>query len=130
MLRHSCAVCRYNVLNHKSDVTIADFWGVDEACPEMDGDTGVSMVICNTARGSEILQTVSGSLDSHTLMLDYETMSRRNPNLLRPARIDKDRMKFEEEFARKGFLYVARRWSDLGIRYRLWQLKRLLLKSR
>ena len=130
MLRHSCSVCPYNILDHKSDVTIADFWGVDEVCPEMDGDAGVSMVICNTERGSAILQTVSETVDSHTLMLDYAIMSRRNPNLLRPAKIYKDRMKFEEEFARKGFLYVARRWSDLGIRYRLWQLKRLLIKSR
>lgn len=126
MLRHSCAVCPYDIMHHKSDLTIADFWGVDEVLPTMDGNAGTSMVVCNAERGREILQAVAESIDCHHLELDYEMMSRCNPNLVRPARTDKDRVRFEEEYSRKGFTYVARRWSNLGIRYRLWQLKQLL----
>ena len=50
-------------------------------------------------------------------------MSRKNPNLVRPANIYKDRRRFEDEYSRKGFLHVARRWGDLGWRYKAWQLK-------
>lgn len=127
MLRHSCAVCPYDVASHKADVTLADFWGVDEAAPSMDGDAGTSMVICNTARGRELFDRAEESMRAQQAVLDYSFMSRRNPNLVRPARIDKDRMCFEREYAAKGFLHVARRWSDLGLRYRLWQLKRFIL---
>ena len=125
MLRHSCGVCPYDILSHKSDVTIADFWGVEEVLPHMDGDEGTSMVICNTEKGRELLQLASVSLVTEKVTLDYGFMARRNPNLVRPARIDKDRLAFENEYARKGFVRVARRWGDLGWRYRLWQLKQL-----
>ena len=110
-------------MNHKSDVTIADFWGVEEVLPQMDGPEGTSMVICNTEKGHELMGRASDSLNIVPAVLDYDFMSRRNPNLIRPARIDKNRMAFENEYARRGFLHVARRWGDLGIRYKLWQLK-------
>ena len=123
MLRHSCAVCPYDAVSHKSDVTLADFWGVDEAVPSMDSDEGTSMVICNTSKGRELLDATLGSLEVKPAVLDHDFMSRRNPNLVGPARIYKDRMKFEQEYAEKGFLHVARKWGDLGLRYKLWQLK-------
>ena len=126
MLRHSCSVCPYNVINHKSDVTIADFWGVDEIMPQMDGPEGTSMVVCNSEKGQELMERAGTALTMEPVVLDYDFMSRRNPNLVRPARIDKDRMKFEDEFSRGGFIRVARRWGDLGIRYRLWQIKKYI----
>lgn len=126
MLRHSCAVCPYDILNHKSDVTIADFWGVDEVLPGMDGMQGTSMVVCNSDKGREMIEAASADLSTEGAVLDYGFMARRNPNLVRPATIYKDRDRFEEEYARKGFLRVARRWGDLGIRYRLWLVKKFL----
>ena len=126
MLRHSCSVCPYNIMNHKSDVTIADFWGVDEIVPQMDGPEGTSMVICNTSEGQELIRKASSVMTTEPAVLDFDFMSRRNPNLVRPARIDKDRMAFENEFAQGGFIRVARRWGDLGVRYRLWQIKKYI----
>ena len=126
MLRHSCAVCPYDIMNHKSDVTIADFWGVEEALPHMDGPEGTSMVVCNSEKGQELMEAASAELMTSSAVLDYDFMSRRNSNLVRPARIDKDRMAFENEYARRGFLKVARHWGDLGIRYKLWQLKQFI----
>ena len=126
MLRHSCSVCPYNIMNHKSDVTIADFWGVEEILPQMDGPEGTSMVICNTSKGQELAGHASDALNIAPAVIDYDFMSRRNPNLVRPARIDKDRMAFENEYARKGFLRVARHWGDLGLRYRLWLIKKFI----
>lgn len=126
MLRHSCSVCPHNIMNHKSDVTIADFWGVDEIVPQMDGPEGTSMVICNTSEGQELIRKARSVMTTEPAVLDFDFMSRRNPNLVRPARIDKDRMAFENEFARGGFIRVARRWGNLGIRYRLWQIKKYI----
>ena len=130
MLRHSCGVCPYNIMNHKSDVTIADFWGVDEIMPQMAGPEGTSMVVCNSEKGVELMKQASSDLMITPVSLGYNFMSRRNPNLIRPARIDKDRMAFEDTYARKGFLRVARSWGDLGLRYKLWQLKQYIRNIR
>ena len=124
MLRQSCARCPYDILNRRSDVTIADFWGVEEPLPGMDGHEGTSMIVCNSEKGQKMMGKAGDELITESAVLDYDFMSRRNPNLVRPATIYKDRAKFEEEYARKGFLHVARRWGDLGLRYRLWLIKK------
>ena len=124
MLRHSCAVCPYHILNHKSDVTIADFWGVEEHLPQLDGPEGTSMVVCNSEKGQEVMKSATAELLTARTVMNYDFMARRNPNLVHPAHIDKDRMAFENEYACKGFVRVARRWGDLGLRYRLWLIKR------
>lgn len=123
MLRHSCEVCPYDIANRKSDVTIGDFWGVKEVLPSFDGPAGTSMMICSTEKGRSLVDRSSGSLDMQETAVTYDFMSRYNPNLIRPTKIYKDRNKLEEEYAAGGFLHVARKWSDLGIRYRLWKIK-------
>ena len=123
ILRHNCGNCPYNVTAHPADVTIGDFWGVAEVLPDMDSCAGTSMVICNTEKGKILLSSAACELELETVSLTYDFMSRKNPNLVRPANIYKDRRRFEEEYSRKGFLHVARRWGDLGWRYKAWQLK-------
>lgn len=123
ILRHNCGNCPYNVTAHPADVTIGDFWGVAEVLPGMDSCAGTSMVICNTEKGKSLLSSAACELELETVSLTYDFMSRKNPNLVRPANIYKDRRRFEEEYSRKGFLHVARRWGDLGWRYKAWQLK-------
>lgn len=123
ILRHNCGNCPYNVTAHPADVTIGDFWGVAEVLPDMDSCAGTSMVICNTEKGKLLLSSAACELELETVSLTYDFMSRKNPNLVRPANIYKDRRRFEEEYSRKGFLHVARRWGDLGWRYKAWQLK-------
>lgn len=52
-LRPSCYVCKCkNGVNH-SDMTIADFWGINQIAPEFDDDKGVGLVLLNTKKGEE-----------------------------------------------------------------------------
>lgn len=46
------------------------------------------------------------------------------PNLLHPSEIHPLRQTFEEDYAKHGFLYVARKYGDMGWRYRVKLLKR------
>lgn len=126
MLRHSCAVCPYHLGERKADITMADFWGVGEVVPEMDGNAGTSMVICHTEKGKALLDEARVNLNMLQVNLSGDFISRKNPNLLRPSRIYKDRETFEKEYAEKGFRHVARKWGDMGWRYKAWQLKVLI----
>ena len=52
-LRPSCYACKCkNGVNH-SDMTIADFWGINRIAPEFDDDKGVGLVLVNTQKGDE-----------------------------------------------------------------------------
>lgn len=59
-LRPSCHDCRFKKLNRVSDVTLADFWGVEDLCPEMDDNKGTSLVLVHSEKGKKALE--EGSL--------------------------------------------------------------------
>ena len=50
-LRPSCYDCAFRNGGNCSDVTLADFWSVADAVPEMNDGKGVSAVIVNTSKG-------------------------------------------------------------------------------
>lgn len=49
-LRPSCHSCPFRCYHSGSDVTLADFWGVSRAVPQMNDDKGTSLVIDKTGR--------------------------------------------------------------------------------
>lgn len=58
-LRPSCYGCvSKNGVSH-SDITIADFWGINRIMPDYDDDKGVSLVLINTNRGGQIINMLT-----------------------------------------------------------------------
>ena len=51
ILRPSCYNCKAKHCSSKSDITIADFWGIESLHPEIDDDKGTSLVVINTTIG-------------------------------------------------------------------------------
>ncbi len=74
-LRPSCYACKCkNGVNH-SDLTIADFWGINTINPSFDDDKGCSLVLVNSERGNVIFE----SLKLETWDSDLETARQFNP---------------------------------------------------
>lgn len=57
-LRPSCFRCKVKQGRSKSDITIADFWGVENLLPA-DNDEGTSLVLINTNRGFTLFEALS-----------------------------------------------------------------------
>lgn len=51
ILRPSCHNCQAKNGRSHSDITIADFWGINIEMPEMDDDKGTGLVLVNTDKG-------------------------------------------------------------------------------
>jgi coenzyme F420-reducing hydrogenase beta subunit len=123
MLRDSCHACRYDIADRLSDITIADFWGLADLLPHLDNDSGMSMVIPHTEMAAVLLDEVKADIVAVDVSLTEDFFRRRNPNALAPAAKHPEREKFEALYQKKGFVQVARRWSDIGWRYKAWKLK-------
>lgn len=54
-LRPSCYRCKAKGGRSRSDLTIADFWGIERVFPEMDDNKGTGMVFVNTGKGGSAL---------------------------------------------------------------------------
>lgn len=50
-LRPICYECPFKSCRSGSDITLADYWGINELHPEMDDDKGTSMVYLNSDKG-------------------------------------------------------------------------------
>ena len=63
--RPSCYECKCKGVSRVTDLTLADCWGVVEKLDKwkFDMDLGTSSVMCHTAKGSELLDSVSDKLE-------------------------------------------------------------------
>lgn len=121
MFRHSCGVCPFTNTKRPSDITLADFWGWEKSVPGFnDDDKGVSLILCNTEKGKQLFEAVKQDMDVVPVKLEDCLQ----PNLQHPSIIHPKRMAFERDYQRKGFLYVMRKYGDIGWRYHLGRVKR------
>ena len=121
MFRHSCGVCPFTNTKRPSDITLADFWGWEKSVPGFnDDDKGVSLILCNTEKGKQLFEAVKQDMDVVPVKLEDCLQ----PNLQHPSIIHPKRMAFERDYQRKGFLYVMRKYGDMGWRYHLGRVKR------
>ena len=75
-LRPSCYEC--HAKNYKlSDMTIADFWGIESVSPGMNDGKGTSLVITRTDKGQSLFDDIKNSLKWHEV--SYEDGVRNNP---------------------------------------------------
>lgn len=57
--RESCFECRFKGVRRQSDITLADFWGIDEVDPSMYDNKGTSLVITHSEKGNKIIHDIN-----------------------------------------------------------------------
>lgn len=61
-LRPSCYKCEFKSLHRQSDITLADFWGIQKMLAEMDDDKGTSLIFVNSKNGQLMLDKIKGDI--------------------------------------------------------------------
>lgn len=56
--RPSCYECPFKGFPQKSDITLADFWGIENIDRDMDQDKGTSLVMINSSKGQDLFDRV------------------------------------------------------------------------
>lgn len=97
--RPACHTCPWMLGNRQGDLTIGDFWGVENTMPEFRDALGVSLVIAHTEKG---LETVRGA-GLELRESNPDDAVRGNPNLLRPTPRPSGRDAIWESFYVHGF---------------------------
>lgn len=63
--------CKYGRLPRIADITLGDFWGIENFHPEMDDNKGTSVVIVNTEHGKKFLEKIKDSLRLCESKMEY-----------------------------------------------------------
>ena len=70
-LRESCYNCSFKKKNRVSDITLADYWGINKFHPDMNDDKGTSLVIVNSTKGKELFELIKNNIKCKQTNLDY-----------------------------------------------------------
>ncbi|MBE5875879.1 MAG: coenzyme F420 hydrogenase [Lachnospiraceae bacterium] len=107
-LRPSCYQCPYSNIERKSDITIADAWGIDAQNADFNDDRGCSLVILNTEKGKTIFDAVKDELE----VREVDIKQFMQPNLVKPSFRPSNREQFWIDFFEEGFEFVSQKYGD------------------
>lgn len=63
-LRPACHQCAAKSGKSGSDITIADYWGINRFMPDFDDDRGVGLVLVNSPKGEKLYKALSSCMES------------------------------------------------------------------
>jgi len=105
--RPSCSKCRFTDIHRASDLTIADYWGIEKYSPEWFDPLGVSVILVNSSKGAFLFDQFREELVEEERPKD-ESLNEQN-RLREPAQFPENRSLFWEDYRRFGFEYVIGR---------------------
>ena len=110
--RPSCYNCRFKGFPQKSDITLADFWGIEKIDPSMDQDKGTSLVMINSDKGKSLFDSLGDTIVSKQFTIEQaaEANSAMHTSL-KP--VNKNRTEFFNDIERYPFEEVAKKHFPL-----------------
>ena len=116
-IRPSCYDCTLKQFPRESDVTLGDFWEVNDMYRTVDAKNGVSMVLTNTAAGRTLLDSVRDRLFCESI--DVERLTRIHPDIGRSADRNKNRDAFMTAVDADNFTRLIEKYAVLPLYKRI-----------
>ena len=120
IFRDSCYDCQYATLQRVSDITLADFWGIEKYDFDGNVDAGVSMIITNTKSGNDAFDSIKNKIVSKQFPLQYGIDS--NHCLTHSTTKPEIRDAVMEEIAANGYKSAERKYFGSKFYHRLYWL--------
>lgn len=112
-MNETCFSCPFASVERVSDVTMADFWGVQKSHPEFFDNRGLSFALANTKKGRDF---VLGCMDIDITEVSVDDVDQ--PQLHRPCSKPDGYEKFWSVYNKRGFSYVVKKYYHGGWLYR------------
>ena len=107
LLRKSCEHCFCKGWNRVSDITLADFWGIDS---RMDDDKGTSAVIVRTSKGQEYLYKIKNKIE--LVEKNEDDVKRGNPSYETCDNVNDQQIEFMKDLETLGFYETCKKYNE------------------
>jgi acetyltransferase-like isoleucine patch superfamily enzyme len=114
--RPACYGCKYKGFPRVSDVTLGDFWGIEDVERSMDDDKGTSVVLLHTQKGTAYFEAAKDNIVSKRVALN--DVLPKNPALMTSVDVPAlDRRRYYEDMDKLPFDAVAKKYfpSNAGL---------------
>lgn len=115
MMRPSCYNCKYTNFNRPSDISIADFWGIEKHMPEFFDNKGVSLVLVNSQKGRNVFETIITSIEYR----ESNTDTCKHSPLHRQTKLPPRRNAFWKDYKKNGYGFVIKKYGGYGFKNRI-----------
>lgn len=129
-LRPSCYDCKFKTLQRASDITLADFWGIEKIISDMNIDEGVSLCWSSSEKGKQVLADVLNRTDYYEVKL--REAIKHNSSAIKSVEMHKNRDKFFEEVNNSDadiISLIEKYYDNRSLRKRLLSKLRTKIKS-
>lgn len=112
--RESCYSCKFASSNRPSEITLGDYWGIEDTQPELldkdggkfDLQKGVSCLIINNKKGGDFFLKIKSGMECAPST--YEMISKNNHQLYTPSSCSSDRALMLKAYEKNGYAGVER----------------------
>lgn len=123
--RPSCYDCKFKGYPRISDITLADFWGIEKVNTSMEKNLGTSLVMINSKKGETYFEQVKKRINY--VGVPFESIEAGNRSLNKsvdPPKVDRD--EFFRDLDQMTFLQIADKYITKKKIGKKEQLKRVL----
>ena len=100
-IRRSCANCSFKQNNRMSDITLGDFWGIENYFPGTDLSKGYSIILVHNEKGNYLLNTIKDHIFCQEI--NIEDAAKSNSSLFYSTKISPLSEKFIKSAKTKRF---------------------------
>lgn len=121
-IRSSCTSCKFRCVPHRADITLGDFWGVENLYPQYNDEKGTSAVIVNTEKGDYLF----GQIKNEMIVFEVSISDIKKGNfaLYKSKEANTNKEAFFEELDNIGFFAASKKYGSYkGIRKLIIDLK-------
>jgi coenzyme F420-reducing hydrogenase beta subunit len=116
MQRSSCESCPFANRYRRSDITIGDFWGIEEILPQLKNEfhRGISLILSNTEKGRQMCEQLTNKMFITETEVSY-AFNGKNAQLERPVKANERKEQLYENVEEIGVMLALAK--GLGLRY-------------
>ena len=108
--RPSCYECKFKGFPRIADISLADFWGIENYNSELEKNLGISLVMINSEKGRAYFENIKPRINF--VPMPFESILKGNPALVRPlAKTNNDREGFFRDIKTMPFGEVIDKYS-------------------
>ena len=111
-MRPSCHKCPYAKLKRNTDITIGDYWHIEEKMPDFYSPMGNSLFLIHTNKGMQLFEEAKGSLEYRK----SNTVDCWQNMLERPTPKSEKREIFWKDYQQRGIEYIMKKYGTEPLR--------------
>lgn len=108
--RRCCSDCYYRDFRSGADITLGDFWGIEDVRPGLEDQYGVSLLTCNAEKGVAVVQSLGTAV--YVEPVDLQCAKKKNLTIAGSLKHSRHRDRFLSMITPGNFNETAHRFTD------------------